>query len=185
MVSRPTLAPTGNLRKYPALEATRATDAAAPKVAQEITQEVGERTTWFQRGIEHDAKYASLNWRDKIFYEIGHKALPTYIYRQYAHILDPVARGRAIAQDYGFFHGLLRVYPWHVTTLLKTGPTSSVRELLRGIKEMKDGAAQMTPEVPRVLMSPAGKGSLLLLLQQTQEEQLNEKLMTPVDGSPP
>lgn len=186
VVSRPTLAPTGNLRTYPALQATKAADAAAPKVAQEITREVGQKTTWFKQGIEHDAKYASLNWRDKIFYEIGHKALPNDIFAQYAHILDPVSRGRAIAQDYGLLHGLLRVYPWQTTRLLGTGPTSSVRELLRSMQEMKDLAARMTPEVPGALMSPAGKGTLWLQLQRAREEQrLNEMMMSPVDGPPP
>lgn len=182
VVSRPTMAPTGNLRTYPALQASKAADTAAPKVAQEITEQVGEKGTWFKQGMEHDAKYASLTWRDKIFYEIGHKALPDQIYAQYAHILDPVARGRAIAQDYGLLHGLLRVYPVQTFKLLGTGPTSSVRELLRGIKEMKDAAAQMTPEA---VMSPAGKGTLYQLLQHLQDEQrLNERLMCPVDAPP-
>jgi len=87
------------------------------------------KQAWWSKGAEKDPEFKRLSFLEKWYSEIGNKALPNDIHAQYSHIADPVARGRAIAADYGFFFSTLRVYPAQVWRLMSTGPTAGGRML--------------------------------------------------------
>lgn len=123
-------------------------------------------STWFSQGAQQDSKFVAKGFWDKIYWEIGQKSLPNSIYAQYSHILDPVARGRAIAQDYGFLHGFFRIYPGEILTRLPTGPTSAARLLYEPVRNA-------TP----ALMSPATKSGLMLYIESIQQEREKKNVM--------
>jgi len=131
-------------------------------------------SAWFVQGVKQDAQFAKMGWKDKLYWEIGQKSLPGKategiyegIYGQYSHIADPIARGRAIAQDYGVAHGLLRIYPLEILKRLGTGPTSAVRLIIEPVRNM--GPA---------LTTPAANSTLLYLESIQEERKLNERML--------
>lgn len=85
---------------------------------------------WWRIGAEGDAEWAKLSARDKWFYEIGQKTLPSGQWEPLAG-LSPVERGREIVAQQGWLRALLPrsggfMVPGQAGTL-STGPTPMFR----------------------------------------------------------
>lgn len=87
--------------------------------------------SWWLRGAEGDAAWRATSASDQFFYELGQKTLTDANWQRFAHITDPVERGKAIweAQGAGALmsegHGLV----CGAGKTLGTGPTPGVRAL--------------------------------------------------------
>jgi hypothetical protein len=85
--------------------------------------------SWWLRGAEGDAAWRAASASDQFFYELGQKTLTDANWQRFAHVADPVERGKAIWQAQGAGallnegHGLV----CGAGKTLGTGPTPGVR----------------------------------------------------------
>jgi len=85
--------------------------------------------SWWNSGAENDAAWRALTFKNKVFYEIGQKTLRDGVWQKYSN-LDPVARGRALVQDQGWFGAIKpQGSGWALGAgeTLSTGPTPLLR----------------------------------------------------------
>ena len=84
---------------------------------------------WWHRGSKNDAYWRSLSLKDKAYYEIGQKTLSDSTFARLGN-LDPVARGRVLVAEQGWFRAMVPESPGLVLgagRTLGTGPTPLVR----------------------------------------------------------
>ena len=85
------------------------------------------RGPWWRQGAGNDAYWRSLSPGDKAYYEIGQKSLTTAEFQELK-LLDPVTRGKALVQRYGW-RGALTPGVSGYGSSFWTGPTPAVRSL--------------------------------------------------------
>ena len=90
----------------------------------------GTFRSWYLRGSVSDPYWRQLSRADKTYYEIGQKTLAGDRFKHFAN-LDPVARGRALVAEDGWFRALVipegRGWALGLGETLNTGPTPLVR----------------------------------------------------------
>jgi len=90
---------------------------------------LGKTTEWWYRGVENDPAWRALPLKDKVYYEIGQKTLPSSELAPYVG-LDPVARGRALVESKGWVRALLPQgsgFRLGIGETFNSGPTPLVR----------------------------------------------------------
>jgi len=96
-----------------------------------IGPKITRASEWYHNGASNDAAWRALNLRDKVYYEIGQKTLPSG-FEKYAK-LTPVQKGQAYVLEQGWVKAILPTksgVKLGIGETFHTGPTPVFRYLV-------------------------------------------------------
>lgn len=98
-------------------------------MAQDSPGVVTSLKRWWYTGAENDAAWRALSAKDKLYYEIGQNTLTDAEFQALAQ-LSPVARGRILVQQRGWFGASFGSSYRTLPRTMGTGPTPAARYFL-------------------------------------------------------